>query len=198
MKSRFMLFTGLLFSISLLAQAVKKPVAAPAKNIAISLTPLKNCKVYLGSYYGKGRVLVDSAQLNDKSVGVFKGPTKLPGGIYFIVSPQYTVQFELLIGNQQQFSIAGDTAQKDNPVIKGSPDNDLFKEYSAITIEKGKALMNLNQQMATAKTKEDSAKLRNEIVLRAIKPYNNQYSIFNYHNCLCLSKKYYCFYFFLP
>jgi len=164
MKSRFMLFTGLLFSISLLAQAVKKPVAAPAKNIAISLTPLKNCKVYLGSYYGKGRVLVDSAQLNDKSVGVFKGPTKLPGGIYFIVSPQYTVQFELLIGNQQQFSIAGDTAQKDNPVIKGSPDNDLFKEYSAITIEKGKALMNLNQQMATAKTKEDSAKLRNEIV----------------------------------
>ena len=164
MKYRFLLFTCLFFSVSLLAQAVKKPVAVPAKNIAISLTPLKNCKVYLGSYYGKGRVLVDSAQLNDKSVGVFKGSTKLPGGIYFIVSPQYTVQFELLIGNQQQFSIAGDTAQKDNPVIKGSPDNDLFKEYSAVTIEKGKALMNQNQQMPAAKTKEDSAKIRNEIV----------------------------------
>ena len=159
-----MLFTGLFFSVSLLAQAVKKPVATPAKNITISLTPLKNCKVYLGSYYGKGRVLVDSAQLNDKSVGAFKGATKLPGGIYFVVSPQYTVQFELLIGNQQQFSIAGDTAQKDNPIIKGSPDNDLFKEYSAVTIEKGKALMNQNQQMAAAKTKEDSAKLRNEII----------------------------------
>ncbi len=164
MKYRFLLFAGLFFSISLLAQAVKKPVTTPVKNISISLTPLKNCKVYLGSYYGKGRVLVDSAQLNDKSVGAFKGATKLPGGIYFIVSPQYTVQFELLIGNQQQFSITGDTAQKDNPVIKGSPDNDLFKEYSTVTIEKGKALMNLNQQMATAKTKEDSAKLRNEIV----------------------------------
>ena len=143
---------------------MKKPVAAPAKNIAITLTPLKNCKVYLGSYYGKGRVLVDSAQLNEKSVGSFKGTTKLPGGIYFVVSPQYTVQFELLIGNQQQFSITGDTAQKDNPVIKGSPDNDLFKEYSAVTIEKGKGLMNLNQQMSTAKTKDDSAKLRNEII----------------------------------
>jgi len=164
MKYRFLFFLSLFFSVSLWSQAVKKPVAAPAKNIAITLTPLKNCKVYLGSYYGKGRVLVDSAQLNEKSVGSFKGTTKLPGGIYFVVSPQYTVQFELLIGNQQQFSITGDTAQKDNPVIKGSPDNDLFKEYSAVTIEKGKGLMNLNQQMSTAKTKDDSAKLRNEII----------------------------------
>ena len=155
MKHQITLIAGLIISIGLWAQPVKKPAPAPVKNIMITLAPLKNCKVYLGSYYGKGKILSDSAMLNDKSTGVFKGNTKLPGGIYFVVSPQYTIQFELLVGSNQQFSIVGDTAQKDNPIIKGSADNDLFKEYTKATIEKGKALSDLNQRFTAAKTKED-------------------------------------------
>ena len=164
MKHQITLIAGLIISIGLWAQPVKKPAPAPVKNIMITLAPLKNCKVYLGSYYGKGKILSDSAMLNDKSTGVFKGNTKLPGGIYFVVSPQYTIQFELLVGSNQQFSIVGDTAQKDNPIIKGSADNDLFKEYTKATIEKGKALSDLNQRFTAAKTKEDSAAYRNEII----------------------------------
>jgi thiol-disulfide isomerase/thioredoxin len=164
MKHLLLLVSSLFVSVFLLAQPAKKSAPAPVKNISITLTPLKNCKVYLGSYYGKGKILSDSATLNDKSTGVFKGNTKLPGGIYFVVSPQYTIQFELLIGSNQQFSIIGDTAQKDNPIIKGSADNDLFKEYTKVTIDKGKALSDLNQRFATAKTKEDSTTYRNEII----------------------------------
>ncbi|OIR04997.1 thiol-disulfide oxidoreductase ResA [mine drainage metagenome] len=164
MKNRILFFISLFFSVALFAQNIKKPVAAPVKNISITLTPLKNCKVYLGSYYGKSRALVDSAWLNEKSTGAFKGNTKLDGGIYFVVSPQYTIQFELLIGNHQQFSITADTSQKDNAVIKGSADNDLFKEYSRVTMEKGKILTSLNQQFSAAKTKDDSAKFRNELI----------------------------------
>ncbi len=164
MKNRILFFISLFFSVAMFAQAIKKPVAAPAKNISITLTPLKNCMVYLGSYYGKGRSLADSAWLNEKSTGTFKGNTKLTGGIYFVVSPQYTIQFELLIGNQQQFSVTADTAQKDNAIIKGSADNDLFKEYSKVTMEKGKALNSLNQQFSASKTKDDSTKFRSEII----------------------------------
>lgn len=160
--------------ICLSAQTPKKPVQKPVakaaspltkgKNISITLTPLKNCKVYLGSYYGKGRALVDSTFLDEKSHGVFKGPEKLTGGIYFVVSPQLTIQFEFLMDNQQQFSIVGDTAMKEKAVITGSLDNDIFKEYSAFSIEKGTLMNQLQTEFRNPKSPEDSIRVRNAII----------------------------------
>jgi len=145
------------------AQA-QKPVPTKGRNISITLTPLKNCKVYLGSHFGNSKALVDSAFLNEKSQGAFKGPTKLTGGIYFVVSPQFTIQFELLMDAEQHFSIVADTALKDKAVITGSFDNDLFKSYSAYTVSKGSYLTQLETQFRGQKSKEDSIRLRNEIV----------------------------------
>jgi len=145
---------------SLAAQT--KPVSA--KQINITLTPLKNCWVYLGSYYGNGRALVDSAYLNEKSMGVFKGPKKLTGGIYFVVSPAMTIQFEVLMDQKQQFSIVADTAQKEKAMITGSLDNDLFKTYTAFSTVKGKRMQELEAKYHQATTKADSTRLRNEIV----------------------------------
>lgn len=137
--------------------------AVKGRNISITLTPLKNCKVYLGSYYGKGRALVDSAFLNEKSQGVFKGATKLTGGIYFVVTPQLTIQFEVLMGSQQHFSIVADTSLKENAVITGSLDNDLFKNYSAFSITKGRYINELQTAFRNPQSTEDSIRLRNEL-----------------------------------
>lgn len=136
-----------------------KTVSTTGRNIAITLTPLKNCKVYLGSYLGTGRTLVDSAMLNDKSQGVFKGDKKLPGGIYFVVTPQLTIQFEVLMDNVQQFSIKGDTSLKDQATITGSVDNDLFKNYTTYSIEKGQLIQQLSAAYKAATNKEDSTRL---------------------------------------
>lgn len=132
------------------------------KSISIKYTPLKNTWVYLGSYFGKGRSLNDSAYLNDKSEGVFKGK-KLTGGIYFIVSAQYIIQFELLVGNQQHFSIIADTAHKDDVKITGSDDNDIFKSYTKATTEKGKVLETLGKKLSQAKTQKDSAEVQSQL-----------------------------------
>ncbi|MBL0881785.1 MAG: redoxin domain-containing protein [Chitinophagaceae bacterium] len=142
-----------------------KPVAKPitGRNIPITLTPLKNCKVYLGSYLGTGRTLVDSTMLNDKSQGIFKGDKKLPGGIYFVVSPQMTIQFELLMDDVQQFSIKGDTSQKDKAEIIGSADNDLFKSYTAYSIEKGQLRQQLSEAYKAVTNKTDSTRLYNSL-----------------------------------
>ena len=105
---------------------------------------------HLGSYLGTGRTLVDSAMLNDKSQGVFKGDKKLPGGIYFVVTPQLTIQFEVLMDNVQQFSIKGDTSLKDQATITGSIDNDLFKNYTSYSIEKGQLRQELNNAYKAA------------------------------------------------
>jgi hypothetical protein len=95
-------------------------------NIHIQLKPYKNTTIYLGTYYGKGKTLADSAYLNGNSEGAVKGTKPLTEGIYFVVSPQYTIQFEVLVGKQQHFSIVADSANKLQPVITGSPDNTLF------------------------------------------------------------------------
>ncbi|HQS25024.1 MAG: hypothetical protein B7Y11_02585 [Sphingobacteriia bacterium 24-36-13] len=120
------------------------------REIAITLTPLKNCTIYLGSYFGKGMTLVDSTRLDQNSKGLFKGPNKLTTGIYFVVSPTYTIQFELLMDQQQRFSIQADTSAKESAIIKGSPDNDLFKSYASFSNEKGRALQQLKLALQAA------------------------------------------------
>lgn len=173
MKYCFTWMALLVLSVSALAQPANKTTkpkpktagtVAPkagtgGRNIAITLTPLKNCKVYLGSYMGTGRTLVDSAFLNEKSQGVFKGEKKLTGGIYFVVSPQMTIQFEVLMDNTQQFSIVGDTSLKDQAVIRGSIDNELFKTYTGFSVEKGQLIQQLSNAYKTASNKSDSSRL---------------------------------------
>ena len=167
---RFLLMIGavLLFNVAILAQ---KPAAAPKTTtvkghlIPITLIPLKNCTVFLGSHFGKGMTLVDSCKLNDKSMGVFKSDKKLTGGIYFVVSPNYTIQFEILMDAKQQFSISGDTSQKEKALITGSFDNDIFKQYSLYSTQKGKQRQQLETEYrAAAANPIDSVRLRNEIM----------------------------------
>lgn len=130
--------------------AISNGAVLGGREIAITLTPLKNCTVYLGSYFGKGMTLVDSTRLDQNSKGVFKGPNKLTTGIYFVVSPTYTIQFELLMDQQQQFTIQADTAAKESAIIKGSPDNDLFKDYAGFSNEKGRMLQQLKLALQSA------------------------------------------------
>jgi len=172
------LFTliALLISCTVFSQQAKKPTAAKktptekkstatddGRNISITLTPYKNCWVYLGSYYGKTKTLADSAWLDANSHGTFKGATKLTGGVYFVVSPQMSIQFELLMDDKQHFSIKADTAHKEEAQITGSLENDLFKDYSKFSFTKGKHLNELSGQLASAKTAADSTRIKNEM-----------------------------------
>src|SRR3954463_13263472 len=99
-------------------------------NIPITLTPLKNTWVYLGCYFGKYKNLADSALLDEKGQGVFKGKEKLPRGIYFAVSPQKYLLFEFLMDRDQHFSIKADTTKLADYQVIGSPENDLFLSYT--------------------------------------------------------------------
>jgi thiol-disulfide isomerase/thioredoxin len=166
---RRVIFCSLIF-ISLFAQSSaqnksvqKTPAASAGYNIAITLTPIKNSWVYLGSHYGKYKNLADSAWLNEKSEGVFKGKTKLPGGIYFIVSPQKVLLFEVLMDKEQKFSIKSDTSKPELLTITGSIDNQIFQQYTQFLAQKGPELSRLQNQLNTASPK-DSAVLKAEII----------------------------------
>ncbi|HVX25011.1 MAG TPA: hypothetical protein VHB70_01620, partial [Parafilimonas sp.] len=73
--------------ICILFLAFNQPLKAQAnaKGYEIAATTdFKNVKIYLGSYYGKRKILVDSAIANTKGVAIFKGDEKLQQGIYFL------------------------------------------------------------------------------------------------------------------
>ena len=143
------------------AQAVKKQATYNAKpvghNIEITLKPYKNTKIYLGTNYGQNRVLADSTILNDASLGYFKGKEKLIPGIYFIVSPKYSILFEFLVDEGQQFKIIADTLNLESHQIIGSKDNDIFSAYSKSMNQLGAQRNQLEQAYMNAKTSNDSA-----------------------------------------
>lgn len=172
---RRFLFIGLaMMVISLAASAqskvVKKSAPAAAKaatgyNIPVTVTPFKNTWIYLGSYFGKIKTLADSAWLNDKSEGVFKGKEKLPQGIYFAVSPKKFMLFEFLIDKNQRFSIKADTTKLSDVAITGSPDNQMFLDYSKFLAQKAPMLTSLQQQLTAAKSAEDSVTIKSLITI---------------------------------
>jgi AhpC/TSA family/Domain of unknown function (DUF5106) len=132
--------------------------------IHLTLKPFTNSKVYLGYHYGKVKAVADSLILDGNSAGVFKGNEKLPGGIYFIVSPKKEILFELLIDQQQQFSISADSARLPGSIVfTGTPENKTFLEYTAYMNSHGKELSNLQTQLTQSKTKNDSVLIKEKI-----------------------------------
>jgi hypothetical protein len=129
-----------------------------AYTIKLTLRPYKNSRVYLGYYYGKIKALADSAMLDESSTGTFTGKDKLPGGIYFIVSPKREILFELLIDKEQNFTILADSStMPDQTRFVGSAENTLFQAYTRFIAKDGKEINKEQSALTASKTKEDSA-----------------------------------------
>lgn len=132
-------------------------------NIVVNYAPYKNTWLYLGSYYGSVRTLVDSAWTDNNGKATFKPTAKYTGGIYFLVSPKKTIEFEFLMDEKQNFTITGDTLHREKQIITGSFDNELFQKYSAFSSIKGRAIHDLELQLPTTKTKKDSTTVLDEM-----------------------------------
>ncbi len=163
-KAVFLIIIGLFATLNTMAQTKKPTVGSTNLNtghaIQISLKPYQNTKVYIGTNYGKNRVLADSCILNDKSEGVFTSKQKLTPGVYFVVSPKYSILFDFLMDEEQHFKIIADTLALSDFKITGSKENDIFKEYIKSITVLGGALNTIESDIKTAKTAADTASLR--------------------------------------
>ena len=132
--------------------------------IKVNIKPFAKQYIYLGYHYGKKKALADSTILDENSNGLFTGVKPLNGGIYFIVSPQKQILFELLIDKQQNFSIAADTANLPRSIkFTGSSDNSLFQTYTLRLNDVGKEITTLQQQLAESKSASQQAKIKDKI-----------------------------------
>ncbi len=169
-KLVFVGLAGFLLPLCLIAQNTKGTQTAKAKTITsaavvghsieIVLKPYQNTKIYIGTNYGKNKVLADSALLNAKSEGVFESKTKLTPGIYFIVSPKYSILFDFLVDESQHFKIIADTTAINAFQIIGSKENDIFKAYSKSINDLGMQLSSLENKYKTATSAKDSANFK--------------------------------------
>src|SRR5580704_6001675 len=150
-----------LFSLAVCLLLINKAQSQNGYNIRLHLKPYTSGKVYLGYYYGKIKALADSAQLNAGGDGLFSGDNQLPGGVYFVVSPNRAILFELLIDSQQHFSVTADTTNLPGSIVfTGSSDNTVFQTYTRYTAEKGREIMADQAAMAAARKNGDSAAVR--------------------------------------
>ncbi|MFI5124746.1 MAG: redoxin domain-containing protein [Chitinophagales bacterium] len=145
--------------------------------IHLTLKPFAHSQVYLGYHYGKIKAVADSITLDGNAEGDFKGKEKLPEGVYFIVSPKKEILFELLIGGQQQFSVAADTTRLPQSIaFTGSSENQAFQEYTSFMNSHGREIFALQTQLSQTKSSGDSAVIEKKIrrINGEVKAYRDQ------------------------
>ncbi len=121
MKKNTLVFLILVFlPLNIVAQEYK---------ISLQVKNLKDTMMYLGSHYGSGTILQDSAKLDSNGKLVFQGNKKLDGGLYFILFPNGKF-FDLIIDTDQNFDISCDTSNFIMTVkFEGSVQNKMFYTY---------------------------------------------------------------------
>ncbi|MFW6257242.1 MAG: redoxin family protein [Prolixibacteraceae bacterium] len=78
---------------------------------------------YLGQIYAK-----DTVQLDEKGVGIFRGDSLLPQGMYKIFLDENN-NFDFLLGADQQFQISGPSFSAEQLKVEGSAEARVFIEY---------------------------------------------------------------------
>jgi hypothetical protein len=105
--------------------------------IKFRIDGLKDTTVYLGNYYGESTYIKDTATVNDNGEFVFSGNKPLNyTGVYFLVLNK-TKQFEMVIGENQRFSLSTTTADYVRDMkVTGDVDNKLFFENMLFNAER--------------------------------------------------------------
>jgi thiol-disulfide isomerase/thioredoxin len=120
LRTLFSLFCLILISFEIQAQGYE---------IKVKISNLPSKQVILGHYLSKTMYPDDTVKLDQKGYGVFTGKKKLPVGMYLVYLPSASY-FDLVIGEDQQFSLESDTADFLHTLsFKGSDENQIFLDF---------------------------------------------------------------------
>jgi thioredoxin-related protein len=137
--------------------------------------------VYLCHYYGKGQTVYkdDSARLTPGTTKFeMKSAKKFVGGIYMLLFADKTGQFEFILSNGDEFSFELSKADMVKTAsFKGSEENLHFYEYQKYLTTIGDKYQAINNELATAKTKADTAKVnkKSKDLSNEMKEYRNNF-----------------------
>ncbi|MFW6225146.1 MAG: thioredoxin-like domain-containing protein [Bacteroidota bacterium] len=154
-------FLGL---IVLFAFASFYTLYAGGYKIKVKINHLSNTEVMLAHYMGKNIYPDDTAYLDQSGEGVFEGDEPLTGGMYIVYLPNKKY-FDLLIGDDQKFSIKNDTSDLlDNLSVSGSEINQAFIEHQKFLRNKRNERKELQKTLDDLKTKRKKKKIKEEMI----------------------------------
>ncbi len=129
-------------------------------HIEIQLTGLSEDTVILGEYFTSRMVPKDTIVLDQNGKGIFEGEKAFVGGLYLIYySPSH--YFDMLLGDQQVFSLVADTSDLAGTVrFTDSDDNRIFQDYKVFLQQKREELQHQQSLLAEATSASDTASIR--------------------------------------
>ncbi len=105
-------------------------IASAQYNITVKIKNLPPQKVQFAYYFEDKQYVVAEAESDAKGVVKFKGDDNLPRGIYIVAFAKTPAYFDLLISEEQNFTLKTDTAKLiENMRVEGSKQNALFYEH---------------------------------------------------------------------
>jgi len=132
-------------------------------SIRITMPQFAGDTLILGHYFRESLIIQDSAVLNTRGEGVFKGNKNLPSGLYLIYLPNRN-RFDLLIDKNQTFSVESDTTDMTRLTkIEGDPENILFYKYLKFIADQRNRAEELQRGLTPYSTALDSAAFRDKI-----------------------------------
>jgi thiol-disulfide isomerase/thioredoxin len=142
-----------------------KMAEAQGYQIKVGIKNLGNKEIILGHHFTDKLFSVDTLKLDSNGFGIFQGITKLPEGIYFIMTPSHAM-FDFFVTDNQYYSIETDTLNLlEKMKFENSPENDSAWEYMKFITSK---------QKETADLREKKEKMTNENDIKSIDYLINQ------------------------
>jgi thiol-disulfide isomerase/thioredoxin len=128
-RTRYSIYTLILANLCIGITAFSQGYEIKAK-----INGLKDTTIILGHYLNKSMYPDDTARIDKKGYGVFKGDRPLPGGMYLIYLPN-TRYFEMILGEDQEFTLETDTVDFiESLSYKGSEENQVFLTFQRFMI----------------------------------------------------------------
>ncbi|RYZ54469.1 MAG: redoxin domain-containing protein [Sphingobacteriales bacterium] len=158
-----------LFILLMLAGFTQQVAAKDGYRIQVKFSGTQDTMVYLAHYYGKPLPTIyktDSARIDKKGMAVLETKEATLGGIYMLLLSDKKTYFEFLLNNGDDMSITADVAHlPEGIVFRNSDENVHFQDYVKFLkgfSEKQQALLS---EYGKARTKADSAALREKLSL---------------------------------
>ncbi len=137
---------GIFFSFSLSAKTPK---------IKVKISGIADTTIILAHYLNKSIYPNDTTEVNAKGEGVFIIDKKLPQGMYIIYLPSGKY-FELMMGEDQDFSITTDTTNfVTDAIIEGSEENAIFFDFQKYMISKRDELKKYHNILKNSDNEEE-------------------------------------------
>lgn len=114
--------------------------------LKVRIKNLANKEIILGHHFADKLYPDDTLKLDNSGVGILKGKTKFPEGIYFFLTPSHKL-FDFFLTSNQQFSLETDTLDLFEKLkFENSPENSAAIDYSRFITEKQKETNALLEQ----------------------------------------------------